>query len=216
MVSGGTTGVAGPERQALCDLFEQVGPDAPTLDEGWMTADLAGHLVVREGRPDAGVGIIVPALRGYAAKLEKAAAGRPWPELVATLRKGPPLGRSLVSLPGLTDLANVHEFFVHHEDVRRAQPGWTLRALRPELEAALRSRLPLVARVLLRRLKGARLELALPDGTVHQVGKDGPRARLSGPASELTLWTFGRDAVHADLDGDPAAVAAVRALPRGL
>jgi len=216
LTSGRTTGIAGPERQALCDLFEQVGPDAPTLCEGWTTADLAGHLVVREGRPDAGLAIIVPSLRGYAARIEKAAARRPWPALVDTLRQGPPLGRSAVSLPGLTDRANVHEFFVHHEDVRRAKPSWVPRALRPELEASLRTRLPVVARLLLRRLRGTTLELALPDGQLHTVGRGEPHARLSGPVSELTLWAFGRDAVQVELDGDPEAVAAVRSLPRGL
>ncbi len=212
----GEPGIAAGERQALCDLFERVGPEAPTLCEGWTTADLAGHLVVREGRPDAGIGIVVPALRGYSARIEKAAAARPWPLLVETLRKGPPLGRSLVSLPGLTDVANVHEFFVHHEDVRRARPGWSLRALRPELESTLRSRLPLLSRLLLRRLSGATLELAAPDGRTVNVGKSGPRARLRGPVSELTLWAFGRDAVHVEFDGDPEAVAAVQAVPRGL
>ena len=29
------------ERQELCDLFESVGPDHPTLCEGWTAADLA-------------------------------------------------------------------------------------------------------------------------------------------------------------------------------
>lgn len=209
-------GASGPERQALCDLFDRLGPAQPTLCEGWTTADLAGHLVVREGRPDAGLAIVVPAIRGYAARLERAAARRPFGELVDALREGPPLGRSAVGLPGLRDSANVHEFFVHHEDVRRGQPSWSLRALRPELDEALRSRLPLMARLLLRRLSGARLELVQPDGTVVRVGKQGPVARLSGPIGELTLWSFGRDAVQVDLDGDPVAVAAVKALPRGL
>ena len=41
------------ERAALCDLFLEVGPDAPTLCGAWTTRDLAAHLVVRERRPDA-------------------------------------------------------------------------------------------------------------------------------------------------------------------
>ena len=36
------------ERMGLCDLFVELGPDAPTLCEGWTTADLAAHLVLRE------------------------------------------------------------------------------------------------------------------------------------------------------------------------
>jgi uncharacterized protein (TIGR03085 family) len=47
------------ERSRLCDLFLEVGPDQPTLCEGWTTADLAAHLVIRERRPDAAPGILV-------------------------------------------------------------------------------------------------------------------------------------------------------------
>ena len=46
------------ERDELCDLFVARGPDAPTLCEGWTTADLAAHLVVRERNPLAGPGIV--------------------------------------------------------------------------------------------------------------------------------------------------------------
>ncbi len=35
------------ERAALADLMAELGPDAPTLCEGWTTRDLAAHLVVR-------------------------------------------------------------------------------------------------------------------------------------------------------------------------
>jgi hypothetical protein len=33
------------ERQTLCDLLADLGPDAPTLCEGWTTLDLAAHLL---------------------------------------------------------------------------------------------------------------------------------------------------------------------------
>ena len=52
------------ERQELCDLFESVGPDHPTLCEGWTAADLAAHLVLRENSLKA-FGLVVP---GYLAK----------------------------------------------------------------------------------------------------------------------------------------------------
>ena len=51
-----TTRHARAERASLCDLLAEVGPDAPTLCEGWTTALLAAHLVVRERRPDGGPG----------------------------------------------------------------------------------------------------------------------------------------------------------------
>ena len=45
--------LAARERARLADLLDEVGPDAPTCCEGWTTAHLAAHLVVRDGRPDA-------------------------------------------------------------------------------------------------------------------------------------------------------------------
>lgn len=48
------------ERQALCDTLASLGPDAPTLCEGWTTADLAAHLMVREREPLAAAGIVLP------------------------------------------------------------------------------------------------------------------------------------------------------------
>ena len=50
-------------------------------------------------------------------------AARPWPELVALVRHGPPIW-SLYGLPKMDDLLNGLEYFVHHEDVRRGAPGW--------------------------------------------------------------------------------------------
>ena len=47
------------ERAALCDLFVQVGPAAPTLCEGWATYDLAAHLVIRERKPLSGPGLVM-------------------------------------------------------------------------------------------------------------------------------------------------------------
>ena len=49
--------VAQTMRRELCDALLTVGPDAPTLCEGWTTRDLATHLIVRETRPDAALGI---------------------------------------------------------------------------------------------------------------------------------------------------------------
>ena len=41
------------ERERLAELFLEVGPDAPTLNEGWTTRDLAVHLLIRESKPAA-------------------------------------------------------------------------------------------------------------------------------------------------------------------
>jgi hypothetical protein len=84
-------GDAQGERRALADLFLELGPDAPTLCEGWRTADLAAHLVVRERRPDAALGIVLGPLAGHTERVQRAVRdGRPWPDLVALFRDGPP------------------------------------------------------------------------------------------------------------------------------
>ena len=44
------------------------------------------------------------------------------------IRSGPPR-LSVMALPGMDERVNAVEFFVHHEDVRRAADGWEPRAL---------------------------------------------------------------------------------------
>ncbi len=39
------------ERRAICAVLTELGPARPTLCQGWQTADLAAHLVLRERRP---------------------------------------------------------------------------------------------------------------------------------------------------------------------
>ena len=53
------------ERAALCDTFDKYGAEAPTLCEGWLTLDLAAHLVAREARSDAAIGLVIPAFAGH-------------------------------------------------------------------------------------------------------------------------------------------------------
>src|SRR4051794_21442907 len=134
------TAFARSERQALCDTLQSAGPDAPTLDEGWSARDLAAHLVLRETRPDASVGIVVAPLSGWTRRVQSGIAHEPWPRLVDRLRSGPPRW-SPSALPGVDERLNLLEFVVHHEDVRRAVPGWQPRALSAELQDALWARL---------------------------------------------------------------------------
>ena len=53
------------ERIALADLFFEVGPDQPTLCDGWDTRDLAVHLMLREHRLDAVPGLCVRLFKGH-------------------------------------------------------------------------------------------------------------------------------------------------------
>jgi uncharacterized protein (TIGR03085 family) len=204
--------IARTERHELADLLDELGPDAPTLCTGWSTRDLAAHLVVRERRPDAAAGIVLPPLRRWTGSVQEGYAGRPYAELVGLVRNGP--GRlSPFALPGADALFNTTEYVVHHEDVRRAQPGWAPRGLPTKVQDALwkavRTRAPLALRKV-----DARVVLRRPDAPDSlAVGpEDAPTVTVSGEPLELLLFLFGRRGqADVGVSGDPAAVAALAA-----
>jgi uncharacterized protein (TIGR03085 family) len=200
------------ERAALVATMRDVGPDAPTLCEGWTTKDLAAHLVVRERRPDAAPGIMIPFLAGYTDRVQqRAAASTDWTDLLDKIASGPPL---LSPFKLVDAVANMDEMFVHHEDVRRAQPGWEPRALDAETLAALRRPLGIMARLTLGNVP-ARVTLRTPDGaTVASVGS-GRELTVTGDIGELTMFVAGRDEAQLTFS-DAQAVQAVRAARRGL
>lgn len=197
------------ERAALAALLEETGPDGATLCEGWRTRDLAAHLVLRERRPDAALGMVGGPLAGYTARVQRRYLERySYPQLVALLRGGPP-ALSPFALPGADEAANTVEYFVHHEDVRRAAGGWPERELPAGLDDAL-----------WKRLKSARLFLrSAPTGVVlsrEHGGKPGlivaknaaPSVTVAGTPAELTLWVMGRaGAARVTMDGPDQAVA---------
>lgn len=205
-------GVAKAERAALCELFTETGPDHETLCGDWKTRDLAAHLVLRERRPDAAAGILVKPLAGHTRKVQDSYAARPWAELVDLVRTGPPL-----YVPGVLDeLINTSEYFVHHEDVRRAAPGWEPRPPDAERDGALWGALSRSARMLLRN-SPVGVALRRSDGGLEVTAKRGPNTVIiTGAPGELLLFAFGRDEVRLDFDGEQSSIAAVRGLTRGL
>jgi uncharacterized protein (TIGR03085 family) len=188
------------ERDALADALLAAGPDAPTLCEGWTARDLAAHVVLRERRPDAAVGIVVKQLAGWTERLRRGYRdGHPYPDLVDLVRHPPRL--SPLSLPALDEAANTGEFFVHTEDVRRGRPGWEPRSLDPGLTAYLWRRLPGLARLNLRRIH-ATVRVEAPGHGAFTVGDGEPAATLSGDPGELVLFLFGRQrAARVDVRG---------------
>ena len=135
------------ERLLLADLLETVGPDAPTLCEGWNSRDLAAHVVVRERRLDAAGGVVVKQLASRLERVMAEFAEKPYEELIQLLRTGPPRF-SPFALKQLDEASNVVEFYVHTEDVRRAQPDWTRRELDAVFQEALWTRLDRTARLM--------------------------------------------------------------------
>ena len=123
------------DRLGLCDLLDELGPDAPTLCEAGPLGTWPPHLVARDRRPDSVPGLVFDPLNGWSERVRRGEADRPYADLVT------PAGRAAALVaaraPGLERLGNTHEFFVHFEDVRRAETGWTARTLDEAAEADL-------------------------------------------------------------------------------
>ena len=208
------TNYAQRERQALCDLFDELGPDVPTLCDGWTARDLAAHLVVRERRPDAALGILAAPFERHGEKVRLQHASMPWSELVRQVRGGPPT-LSPMGIPGVDRLANTMEYFIHHEDVRRTN-GLGPRELPEEQDAQLWDIVRRMARLTLRHAP-AGITLRTPDGASAVANSSRPRVAVRGPVGELALFVYGRQsAAELELLGDDADVAAVMAASFGI
>ena len=196
--------LAQQERTTLCDLFVEYGPAAPTLCEGWLTADLAAHLVVRERRPDSGPGLVWPPLAGYTDKVRRAVRDRtPWEKLVETVRRGPPL-----LLRPFDGPMNTVEFFIHVEDVRRARDGWEPRSIPSGLADALWAR---VGPGGMAKKVPATIVITSPGRADKERGA-GPLLTLAGDPGELTMFGAGRQgAARVEISGDAALAARLRA-----
>ncbi|KMO76577.1 TIGR03085 family metal-binding protein [Mycolicibacterium chlorophenolicum] len=205
--------VAQRERAALVATFRDTAPDERTLCEGWDARDLAAHLVVRERRLDAAPGILIPAFADYTERVQKqVSASTDWDALVDQVADGPPLYSPFKLLD---PIANVAEMFVHHEDVRRARPGWEPRPLDVQTAGALRRPVGMMARLTLRRAP-AKVVLRTPQGEkVATVGR-GPQLTVTGDPGELLLFVAGRDEARVEFDGPADLVERVKASRGGL
>jgi uncharacterized protein (TIGR03085 family) len=191
------------ERRALVEALTDLGPDAPTACEGWTTADMAAHLYVRERRPDAAPGVVLPGPFGRHTDRVMASVRRvhSYDEVVQRVADGPP-----APLRPLDEVINVFEFFVHTEDVRRAN-GQGPRALPEEMEKLMWRRLRATLRMMFRRAKGIQVEFVTPRGDRAVIG-NGPTVRLTGPVGELVLYAYDRkDIARVTVTGDAEAIA---------
>jgi uncharacterized protein (TIGR03085 family) len=201
--------LAQQERASLCDLFLERGADAPTLCEGWLTVDLAAHLVARERRPDSGPGLVWPRMADYTDKVRRSVRDRTsWEELVATVRRGPPF-----LLRPFDGAMNTVEFFIHVEDVRRAEEGWEPRAISPDLADALWAR---VGAGGMAKKVPATIVITSPGRDDKQSGT-GPLLTLAGEPGELTIFGAGRQrATRVEISGDAALADQLRAASLGV
>jgi len=204
------------ERAQLCDLLEELGPAAPTLLEPWTARDLAAHLILRERDYLAGPGLVLSGpWRRLAERRQSALATRDFTWLVSILRSGPPPG--FFRTGWVRQLPSLNEFFVHHEDLRRAN-GRGPRTCEQAMDQALWHNLGRAPWFLARRLRRAGLELQWAGtGKTIRARHGQPVARITGPPGELLLYLFGRKAAaHVEITGPHAAVEAVQHTPFGM
>ncbi|MGI8522467.1 MAG: TIGR03085 family metal-binding protein [Nocardioides sp.] len=206
------TSMARRERGALCDTALVLGEDAPTLCEGWDARLLVAHLLVRERNPLAMPGIAIPRFSGVTERQMTRTARTDFAVLVERLRS-PSL--PLAVLDGLDRLVNTMELFIHHEDLRRAQPGWTPRELSEDDQSRLWANLKVVGKGLVRP---AGVPVTLRWGsrtTTLRAGSDG--VEVSGLPSETAVMLHGRsEFTEVTFEGPEAAVAKLRRSDLGI
>lgn len=221
-------GRARARRETLADLLHEYGPASPTLCAGWTAHDLAAHLVTRERTPWAGPGLVVEALHGLTERAERATMrAHSFPELVEMFRVGPPWWHP-ARLGVVDDAANLIEFYVHTEDLRRAAPGYSPAdrfagvgagadtAWKAEEEDVAPDRPAMWASLRLIGLNGFRhsevgvvVERTDGPGRLTLRHRE-PVVEIVGPPEELLLFAFGRRAAaRVELRGEPEAVAAL-------
>jgi len=202
------------ERAGLSDTLERLGPDEPTLCEGWTTRDLLAHVLVRERQPWNAGGIMVPALAPLTERAMAGYADTPWEAMVAELRGGAP-SWSPFRVGKVDEVANGAEFFIHHEDARRGQPGWAPRPADRERDTQLWDLVSRMSRLTLRR-SPVGVVLRRPDGDTRVVRTGPGLVTLVGEPGELLLHLSGREAARMEIEGLPADVDAYKGLKRGM
>lgn len=194
------------EREDLANLLLSVGPDAPTLCEGWTTRDLANHLYIRENRLDAAGGMFVKALSNRLDDVTDEVNRMPYVEVVGKWGSGAPKWNPM---NWADRYVNAAENFVHHEDVRRAQEGWTVRQLPPSGNSDLWRLVTTAGRMMLRGSTST-VVLMRDDGVavtpIDNSAKGGPVVTVRGSVGELVLWLYGRDEVRVTIDGDESGI----------
>ena len=198
---------ASRQRALLCDLMSELGPLAPTKCEGWNVGDLAAHMWVREHRPAALPGIGSQRFADRTERIQiEALHLKGFEALVKELRSP-----GWVMRP-LDRVVNAVEFFVHHEDVLRAN-GRSQQISERDQAQLLRTVRVLAFRA--QRTWGGQLVLAPAGSGVIRYGRGNRPVRLAGLPSELLLFLTGRES-GAEITGEPSTVEELREAIGGL
>ncbi len=127
-------------------------------------------------------------------------------ELVDRFRRGPS-ALSPLALPAVGHAANLIEFFVHTEDVRRAVDRWAPRVLDADYADVLWESLIRQAAVLYRGTDVG-IILRRPEGQRHVVRKASTSVAITGEPGELLMHAIGRrEHALVTFEGSPDALA---------
>jgi len=206
------TSFARSERIRLCDLALATGPDAPTLCGDWTVRELVAHLLVRETSP-LSVGIVVPPLASVTERETERVAKKSFDKLVARVRRA----RSPMALPGVDAAVNTAEYFVHHEDIRRAAPDWQPRKLDREEEDALWRIVRISGKGLIRPAGVPVVARRTDTGADTNLRAGSDPVVVSGMPSEIVLFLYGRDQTRGlTFEGSDDRVAQLREARLGI
>jgi len=193
-----TTALRDAQQATACEVFRLVTPDSPTLCEGWSAFDLAAHLWTLNHDLLAWPAVGISALDGWGRRrLDRVKERYPYPQLVTQLESG---SGAFACMPGDRLEGHRHslgEWFVHTEDVRRAN-GLDVPTYADDLQEALWRRLRVAARAL-SPWRG--LRFVTPSGASARTGLGTIRATVHGEPAELLLWLYGRrDAADVEME----------------
>jgi uncharacterized protein (TIGR03085 family) len=175
---------------------------------------MAAHLVTRERVPKAGPGLVLPPLHGVTERAERATKqAHTFAELVEIFRSGPPWWNPM-GVGVVEELLNLVEFFVHHEDVRRASPELPRREPGPDVRGRLWPAVRPIGRMAMRRAPvGVVAERTDAPGRVT-LRRGSPEVVIIGTPEDLLLYVYGRRAAtRVELRGDAEAIDAYRRSP---
>lgn len=208
------TSLAKRERFAIAQTLRNLGPNAPTLCDGWTSFDLLVHLVSRENRPDAALGILIPAFSQYSKKIADEMKQRGFETLVQEFENGPKQF-SPFAIPGIDTLANSFEFLVHHEDLLRAQQNYVARVFGDIDKKMLWKRFTQSGRIFLRKAKVG--IIAKSDQGIFTIKSGNSCVTMEGDVVDLILYSFGRKSVaKIKFEGDEESIRILKDTKFGL
>ncbi|MDO5723362.1 MAG: TIGR03085 family metal-binding protein [Flaviflexus sp.] len=202
------------ERRRLIDRLAQLGPEAPTLCEGWRAQDLLAHLIRREIIPHAVIGSWMPSRIGEAAsKMLSDLDEASWEEMLEMFASGRP-SFSPLRIGAIDSVVNTLEYVIHTEDLNRAQTPPIIEAYSDEEQRHVFSRLGTMAQLIFARSPVTVRLNAGTFGTKEMLisKRNDSAVTILGEPVELALWSFGRDeAADVSFEGSEDDIEAMKA-----